>query len=106
MTKATHTQSGFIQYKTYLFKDKDPMIDKIRTVLQEAFPGQMKGVKISYERASEESGVSAAAIYNWMEGETRRPHFASLCAVARACGYDLELVEKHPRRSNKKNGHG
>lgn len=87
-------------YKTYMFKDKDPMIDKLRTVCQGAFPGR-KGLdrsKISYAMISRESGVSDTCLHNWFEGETRRPQFASMCAVARACGYDLALVEREKRK--------
>lgn len=80
-------------YKTYRFKDKDPMIDKIRTVLQLEYPGTRKnGSLINYALASSHSGVSETTLRNWFEGETRRPQFASMCATARGAGHDLVLV--------------
>lgn len=80
-------------YKTYRFKDKDPMIDKIRTVLQLEYPGSRKnGSTINYSLASSHSGVSESTLRNWFEGETRRPQFASMCATARGAGHDLVLV--------------
>lgn len=80
-------------YKTYRFKDKDPMIDQLRTVLQGEFPGSRKnGARINYSLASSHSGVSETTLRNWFEGETRRPQFASMCATARGAGHDLVLV--------------
>lgn len=80
-------------YKTYSFKDKDPMIDRLRTVLQDEYPGGRKGSsKINYGLASSHSGVSETTLRNWFEGETRRPQFASMCATARGAGHDLVLV--------------
>lgn len=98
-TKGGH--SGILTYRTYNFLEKDPMIDQLRTACQDAFPGQEKGMKISYGMVSAESGVSDSCIRNWFEGETRRPQFATMCAVARACGHDLVLV----KRKGKTNGH-
>ncbi len=80
-------------YKTYRFKDKDPMIDKLRSVLQAEYPGMRKnGSLINYGLASSHSGVSETTLRNWFEGETRRPQFASMCATARGAGHDLVLV--------------
>lgn len=81
-------------YKSYRFINKDPMIDKLRTVLQGAFPGQKRGMKIQYSAASLASGVKEGTLRNWFEGETKRPQFATLCAVARGAGYDLALVKR------------
>lgn len=88
---------ALVTYKTYRFMDKDPMIDKLRTVVQDAYPGR-KGLdksKIAYSKISAESGVSEHCLRNWFEGDTRRPQFATMCAVARAADYDLVLVKKN-----------
>ena len=87
-----HAEQQITSYTTYRFKDKDPMIDKLRTVCQDAFPQVMDKRKIRYQAIADECGISVSTLYNWFEGETRRPQFASLCAVARACGYDLTLT--------------
>lgn len=93
-TKSKDTNKGIISYRTYNFIDKDPMIDTLRTACQDMFPSAQKGSTISYGNVSAESGVSDACLRAWFEGETRRPQFATLCAVARACGGDLVFVRK------------
>jgi len=75
-------------YTTYVFTDKDPIIDKVRTVVQDT--------EESLAHISERSGVSLGTLYNWFNGPTRRPQFASLMAVVRACGADIEIV--YPKR--------
>lgn len=72
-------------YKTYSFKDKDPAIDQLRTVVQKE--------KASYKDIFESSGVSVSTIYNWFDGPTRRPQHATIMAVARALGHDYKLVK-------------
>jgi DNA-binding phage protein len=63
-------------YKTYAFKDKDPIIDHLRT------PVNGK----SYSKLSADSGVSTTTLSNWFYGATKRPQFATIAAVARAIG--------------------
>ena len=65
-------------YKTYAFKDKDPVIDHLRTA--------MNGHK--YSKVSNDSGVSAGTLANWFEGPTKRPQFATVAAVAKSLGPD------------------
>ena len=69
---------GFIKYKSYVFVDKDPVIDALRTAVSDA--------KASYAELHAGSGVSPATIRNWFHGETRRPQFATVAAVARTLG--------------------
>ena len=75
-----------IPYKTYMFKEKDPVIDQMRTIVQDS---GMKQTAIH-----EASGVSTACMNAWFHGATRRPQFATVNAVARACGQTLEF-KKH-----------
>lgn len=69
---------GFIRYKSYVFVDKDPVIDALRTSVSQE--------KASYADLHAGSGVSATTIRNWFHGETRRPQFATVAAVAKALG--------------------
>ena len=73
-------------YKSYVFRNKDPIIDKIRTVVQNS--GE------SYKSIQEDSGVSSATLYNWFNGATKRPQFATVNAVAMALGHELKLSKK------------
>lgn len=79
-------------YRSYSFKDKDPIIDRIRTVMQD------EGV--SNQDVAESSGVSPTTLHNWFKGETLRPQFATVMAVARGMGYDLQLVQTQKRASS------
>lgn len=66
-------------YRTYRWIDKDPIIDAVRTVCQDA------GLK---EHAVHQiSGVASATLKNWFDGETRKPQNATLTAVTSALGY-------------------
>src|SRR5262245_21549085 len=76
----------FKLYKSYSFKEKDPIIDILRTVVQD------EGA--SYAEIERASGVTTSTLYNWFSGGTRRPQFASVMAVTRGLGYDLKLVKK------------
>jgi transcriptional regulator with XRE-family HTH domain len=71
-------------YKSYNFKDKDPIIDRMRTIFEDA--------GISHAKAAALSGVSSSTFSNWFEGETKRPQFATVMAAARALGYDVTVV--------------
>ena len=68
-------------YNSYSFKDKDPIIDSFRTVMQDS--------RMSRKEVSEKSGVAISTIYNWTDGATRRPTFAAINAAGRACGKTL-----------------
>ena len=76
-------------YKSYNFTDKDPIIDKIRTIVQDS--GE------SYADISEHSGVSVGTLHNWFDGDTKRPRYSSLEAVARALGMTLDFVAYSPK---------
>lgn len=72
-------------YKTYLFKNKDPIIDKMRTIIQDE--------KVSYKELAEKSGVSESTYYAWFHGKTKRPQFASTMATIHALQYEMRLVK-------------
>jgi len=74
-------------YKTYVFKDKDPVIDRVRTILQD------EGV--SYYKAGEQSGVSGSTIHAWMEGDTKRPQYSTIAAVVTALGYEIDFKKSN-----------
>ncbi len=86
MAKRKHR--GFIAYRTYSFKDKDPIIDKLRTLVEDS--GR------SYKAISLGTGVSTTAMYNWFHGDTKRPQYASANAVARYFRHEFRLVPLRP----------
>ncbi len=74
--KKSSTRVGL--YRTYVFRDKDPVIDVLRTAKDDA--------KIKTSVISTNSGVSNSALHGWFHGKTRKPQFATVVAVARAIG--------------------
>lgn len=68
-------------YRTYRFIDKDPVIDEIRTLVQDQ--GLMKKLEIVHQL----SGVSTSTLDNWFNGETKSPQNRTICAVTSALGY-------------------
>jgi transcriptional regulator with XRE-family HTH domain len=71
-------------YKSYVFVDKDPIIDEVRTIVQAS--------GWTHKRIQEESGVTTMTLRNWFGGKTMKPQAATLNAVARALGYKLGFV--------------
>lgn len=65
-------------YKSYMFKDKDPIIDAMRTAFEDAGG--------SYAKLKAKSSVSSSTIYNWFNGKTKRPQFATVAEFAIGCG--------------------
>lgn len=68
-------------YKSYMFRSKDPIIDVVRTAVQDS--------KMSYTEISSASGVSHGTLNNWFTGPTKRPQFCTVNAVMRAAGKEL-----------------
>jgi DNA-binding phage protein len=62
-----------------LFKDKDPIIDILRTIIKDHH----------IKTVAEDSGVTETTIYSWLYGVTKRPQYATLNAVFNAMGYSL-----------------
>lgn len=77
-----------IKARAYNFKDKDPIIDQLRTAIQEE--------GMSYPEVAEVSGVTVQTLYNWFNGDTKKPQHATVMCVVRGIGRDMIIV-----RSNK-----
>ena len=77
-------------YRTYNFIDKDPIIDKVRTVIQD------EGLMAKLGIVSELAGVSKSTLDNWFEGITKRPQNYTVQAVVTSLGF-----ESHFRRVEK-----
>lgn len=66
-------------YRTYRWIDKDPMIDALRTIAKDEGVNAHMGHQIS--------GLAAATISKWFDGETKRPQNATATAFSAALGY-------------------
>ena len=77
-------------YKSYVFRDKDPVIDKVRTLVEDS------GLK--YKEIHKRSNVSLGTMQGWFNGRTRRPQFCTIAAVAATCGQELIFRSKSPNK--------
>ena len=73
-------------YNSYNFVDKDPVIDKVRTLVKR------EGLK--YSEIHKLSGVTVGTMHNWFEGKTKRPQYATVMAVVHALGYRAHFLRK------------
>jgi transcriptional regulator with XRE-family HTH domain len=70
-------------YKSYNFVDKDPIIDYLRTIVQNS--------QKTNKAIAEESGVTTTTISNMLYGKTRRPQAATINAILRALNHKLNI---------------
>lgn len=77
-------------YKSYSFRNQDPVVDKLRTIKSDT--------KYTDDEIHEKSGVSVGTLHNWWNRKTRRPQHATIMAVARAMGYKYDLVKGNAER--------
>jgi hypothetical protein len=77
------------KYTMYVFKDRDPIIEELRSVVADS------GLK--YKQIAE-SGTSTSTLYSWFKKrKTRRPQFATISNVALACGAQgIKFVDGRP----------
>lgn len=91
MPKKSNGRRGYLTpYKSYVFREKDPVIDKLRTIVSDS--------DLSLTAIHDKSGVSTSTMWNWFHGKTRRPQFATVTAVARVCGQDVVFRTFHLSR--------
>lgn len=79
---------GFLRlYRTYNYVDKNPVIDKIRTIVDDE--GLIKKLSIVHEI----SGVATTTLNNWFNGETKNPQHHTIAAVITSLGYEERFVK-------------
>jgi hypothetical protein len=81
-------------YKTYHFKDQDPIVAKLRTVVKDEAESRGISVKQMANTACDLSGVAKGTKNNWYSQKTKRPQFATLNAFARAIDRELDFVNR------------
>lgn len=74
-------------YRTYSFRDKDPIIDEVRTLVEEE--GLLKKLNIVHEL----SGVSTSTLDNWFNGTTISPQNRTVSAVVTSLGYQRRFTK-------------
>jgi hypothetical protein len=71
-------------YKSYVFRDKDPVIDELRTLVKDKY-GNL-GNK-AFTAIHQDGGPTTTCMSGWFFGTTRRPQSATVEAAGRAIGY-------------------
>jgi len=85
-----HKGRGFIRYEAYSFKDKDPVIDELRTLLQDMNGGKLDGS--IFKKVHENGGPTEGCLRAWFFGKTMRPQNPTIEAAGRAMGYRRKWV--------------
>ena len=67
---------------------KDPVIGRVRQMIEKK--RLIKKLSIVHEI----SGVSRSTLYNWFNGETKRPQYATIMAVAAAMNYKMTFRQE------------
>lgn len=76
-------------YRTYRFIEKDPIIDRMRTIVQD------EGLYKNLQAVHEISGISATTLHAWFHGDTRRPQHSTIAALVTSLGYRVDIVPDH-----------
>jgi hypothetical protein len=81
-------------YPTYKFVDQDPIVSKVKTVLQDE--AAARGINLSkmVSTCCTESRVSRTTVSNWLDRTTKRPQAASMNAILRAVDHELAVVKR------------
>jgi hypothetical protein len=85
MPKIKGNGGGMKMYKAYTFRDKDPAIDELRTMVEDHFGKRVNHT--SLRKIAEEGGPTASCMVGWFFGTTKRPQSATLEAAGRAMGF-------------------
>jgi len=72
-------------YGAYNFRTKDPVIDELRTIIEDQRKARVHGKHLT--EIEKGGGPTAGAMRAWFFGKTRRPQSASIEAAGRAIGY-------------------
>lgn len=81
---------GFLKiYRTYNYISKNPVVDKIRTILQDEGMYSKKQRKVLHEI----SGVGVGTFEGWFEGDTRNPRHETIMATMSALGYEEQFIK-------------
>lgn len=78
------------QYRTYNWVKKNPVIDKVRTILQDEDLYAKKKRAMLHRL----TGVSVSTYDGWFEGDTRDPKHTTIAATITALGYEEAFVKR------------
>ena len=79
-------------YDNYRFRDKDPVIDVLRTAIQ--FVAVAEGIKFNkvLNRIANDIGCTPGMLRGWFFGSTQMPRHAGVAAVVRWLGGEIRYA--------------
>lgn len=90
MAKKTSKRNGAAYvppiYKSYVFKDKEPVIDMTRTLLEDVYGERINNKMLA--EVSKNGGPTVSCMRAWFFGDTKRPSNVTIEAAGRALGYE------------------
>jgi hypothetical protein len=78
-------------YKSYTFRSKDPVIDELRTLIEDSNGSRVNSKTLS--QLEKDGGPTNSCMRGWFFGPTRRPQSASIEAAGRAMGFKRTWVK-------------
>jgi len=85
----THPTTSKNNFGTYRFKDKDPVIDIMRSLIQLEANVRAVSFDAACRKVADDAGVSYGCLIGWFHGRTVSPKFSNLQRVAHACGVEF-----------------
>ena len=79
-------------YKAYLFRSKDPVIDELRTIVQDV-TGDKNLKTGTLSQIEDDGGPTVSCMQGWFRGKTKRPQNCTVEAVGRALGMKRTWVK-------------
>jgi hypothetical protein len=79
-------------YKSYMFRRKDPVIDELRTIIQDETGDKQLATK-TLKAIETEGGPTLSCLQGWFRGKTNRPQSATIEACGRAMGYKRTWIK-------------
>lgn len=80
-------------YKSYFFKDHDPVLDAVDRVYELTGMTRDNG-RVRFGEISKRSGVTESTLRNWRTRKTKRPMSAGIEAVLRGLGAQRAVIYK------------
>lgn len=79
------------QYKSYMFRNKEPAIDMTRTLFEDVFGRRVDNKML--KEIEKNGGPTSSCMRGWFFGATKRPKNETLEASGRALGYQRVWVQ-------------
>jgi hypothetical protein len=73
-------------YRSYIFKDKDPVIDQLRTLAEDFLHEKINPKNL--QRIESGGGPKVGTMMAWFFGATKRPTNATIEAAGRSIGFE------------------